>query len=237
VIRRGAFALVLALAIAAPAAVLPAAAAFAEEHEPAAAAAANEQPGAEHGHEAEGEGEHGAALSPGRLALQVLNFAVLVGILVFFGGKAINKALLARHQQLKADLASAAAAREAAQERLRKNEARLAGLEKEIADMRAGIKQEAEVEKTRLIAAAEERAKRMREETAFVIDQQVKEAQATLRREAADGAVRIAEELVRGSFGAEDQRRLTGSFLADVAGGDVTAGPGGGAGAAGGKAG
>jgi F0F1-type ATP synthase membrane subunit b/b' len=64
----------------------------------------------------------------------------------------------------------------------------------------------------------------MREETAFVIDQQVKEAQATLRREAADGAVRIAEEMLRGSFRAEDQQRMTSGFVADVAGGAAAAG-------------
>ena len=51
------------------------------------------------------------------LALQLLNFAVLVFVLVKFGGPAIGKALAARHQQLKADLAAASAARAEAQTR------------------------------------------------------------------------------------------------------------------------
>ena len=49
--------------------------------------------------------EHGAPEIHGKsLALQLLNFAVLVFVLVKFGGPAIGKALAARHQQLKADL-------------------------------------------------------------------------------------------------------------------------------------
>ena len=95
-----------------------------------------------------------------KLALQLLNFGVLLFILIKFGGPAINKALAARHQQLKADLASAAAARAEAEARLAQQEKRLGALEQEIAAMRAGVKAEAEAEKARLIALAEERAKR-----------------------------------------------------------------------------
>ena len=84
--------------------------------------------------------------------------------------------------------------------------------------MRAGIKAEAEVEKAHLIAAAEERAKRLREETAFVIGQQVKEAQVTLRREVADSALRIAEDTLRRGVNAEDQRRMVEGFMSEVVG-------------------
>jgi F-type H+-transporting ATPase subunit b len=144
------------------------------------------------------------------LALQLLNFAVLIFVLVKFGGPAISKALEARHQQLKADLAAAAAARAEA-------ETRLAALEQEIEGIRTGVKAEAEAEKARLIAMAEERAKRIREETTFVLDQQVKEAEERLRREVALAAVTLAEQMVRQSLGAADQQRMVDSFVADVA--------------------
>jgi F-type H+-transporting ATPase subunit b len=168
--------------------------------------------------QAEGHGgEHAPSIDGKTLALQLLNFGVLLFILVKFGGGAINKALLARHQQLKTDLAAAALARSLAEERLKKQEQRMASLEKEIHAIRLGIKQEAEAEKTRLIAAAEERARRIREETAFIIEQQVKEAEASLRREASDGAVKIAEELLRRAMDARDQQRMVETFVADVA--------------------
>jgi F-type H+-transporting ATPase subunit b len=215
--RRGARAWLLALAITWLSA-WPARPALAEAAEPAhevsERGAVGE--GAEHG--GEGTGEHAPGVNGKSLALQLLNFGVLLAILVYFGGRAINQALLARHVQLKAELAAAAAARTQAEQRLRKTEARLTGLELEIAAMRAGIKQEAEVEKQQLIAAAEERAKRVRDETKFAIEQQVKEAQIALRRDVAQQALRVAEEILRRTVDANDQRRLLEGFMNEVAG-------------------
>ena len=89
--------------------------------------------------------------------------------------------------------------------------------ETEIAAMRANIKREAEDEKQRLIATAEARAKSITEETKFLLDQQVKEAEITLRREVAEAAVKIAELLVTKSMNGGDQQRLVDTFVADVA--------------------
>lgn len=186
-------------------------------HEPTGEHAAAEHAGAGEHHAG---GEHEATLDGKKLGLQLLNFGVLVAILVFFGGRAINKALLARHQQMKADLASAAEAKAAAEKRLEKQEARLASLENEIAALVASIKEEAEVEKQRLIAAAEERAKRIQEETRFALGQQVKEAEAQLKREVAEAAVRVAEELLKRSLGGSDQQRLVDAFIHEVAAGN-----------------
>jgi F-type H+-transporting ATPase subunit b len=167
---------------------------------------------AKHEHEAEPEPK----LDVGKLAFQLINFAVLAAILGWFGGRAINKALLARHQQLKADLVAASEARALAEQRAAVQEKRLGTLETEIEAIRAGIKQEAEAEKQRLIATAEERAKRIGDETKFLLDQQVKEAEATLKREVAEAAVKIAEQLVIRSLNSGDQQRLVDTFVADA---------------------
>jgi F-type H+-transporting ATPase subunit b len=152
-----------------------------------------------------------------KLAAQLFNFAALAFILIKFGGPAVSKALTARHQQLKADLAAAAEAKAAAEKRLAVQEKRLSSLEQEIAGIRAGIKHEAEAEKARLIELAEERARRIQEETKFLLDQQVKQAEADLRREAARMAVDMAEQMVKRSFDASDQKRLVDGFVGDVA--------------------
>ena len=73
-------------------------------------------------------------------------------MLVKFGGPAISKALAARHQQLKADLAAASEARAAAEARFEQQEQRLAALEQEIAAIARRHQAEAEAEKARLIA-------------------------------------------------------------------------------------
>ena len=172
----------------------------------------------EHAGQAEeaGHANQVASIDPKKLALQFLNFAVLLFILIKFGGGAINKALAARHQQLKADLASAAELRAIAEANLARQETRLASLETEIADMRRGIKAEAEAEKARLVAAAEERALRIKAETTFLVDQQVRDAEARLRRESADAALKMAEEILRRAIGTADQHRLLDTFVTDV---------------------
>jgi F-type H+-transporting ATPase subunit b len=158
-------------------------------------------------------------IHPKSLALQLINFGVLLFVLIKFGGPAIGKALAERHEQLKAELAAAADARAAALARLEQQDKRLAALEQEIVDIRGSIQQEAEAEKGRLIALAEERARRIRQETSFALEQQVKEAELRLRHEAGLAAVQLAEQLVRGSLNAGDQQRLVDGFVGDVASG------------------
>jgi F-type H+-transporting ATPase subunit b len=194
------------------------------------AAVRADQQGEEHqrageAHETAGEhaagGEHEAPSISGKaLAFQLLNFGVLLFVLIKFGGPPVRKALEARHQQIKSDLASAAEARAAAQARFEQQEKRLAALESEIAAIVAGIKQEAEAEKARLIALAEDRAKRIREESEFIIEQQVKQAEEDLRREVAAAAVALAEQIIRSQLGAGDQQRLIDTFVGDVAAGN-----------------
>jgi len=193
--------------------------AFAQEGEHAAAGEAHEAAGEGHG---EGHGEHGEAheaptLDWGRLGWQILNFGALLFLLVKFGGPPVAKALAARHQQIKSDLASAAETRAAAQARFEQQEKRLASLEQEIATIAASIKQEAEAEKARLIALSEERARRIREESEFIIEQQIKQAEEDLRREVAAAAVALAEKIVRSQMGPGDQQRMIDSFVGDVA--------------------
>ena len=190
--------------------------AFAQEGEHAAAGEAHEAAGEGHG---EGHGEHGEAptLDWGRLGWQILNFGALLFLLVKFGGPPVAKALAARHQQIKSDLASAAETRAAAQARFEQQEKRLASLEQEIATIAASIKQEAEAEKARLIALSEERARRIREESEFIIEQQVKQAEEDLRREVAIAAVALAEKIVRTQMIPADQQRLIDAFVGDIA--------------------
>jgi len=193
--------------------------AFAQEGEHAAAGEAHEAAGEGHG---EGHGEHGEAheaptLDWGRLGWQILNFGALLFLLVKFGGPPVAKALAARHQQIKSDLASAAETRAAAQARFEQQEKRLASLEQEIATIAASIKQEAEAEKARLIALSEERARRIREESEFIIEQHIKQAEEDLRREVAAAAVALAEKIVRSQMGPGDQQRMIDSFVGDIA--------------------
>ncbi len=161
-----------------------------------------------------GAGHHG--IDATKLALQLLNFGVLLFVLIKFGGGAMNKALGARHEQLKQDLEEATALKTAAEGRLAENQGRLANIEREIAAMRASIRQEAELEQSRLVAAAEERAKRVQQETTFLLEQLVKEAEARFRHEVSEAALKVAEDALRRAVTEDDEQRLATSFVADL---------------------
>ncbi|MDX2023186.1 MAG: ATP synthase F0 subunit B [Deltaproteobacteria bacterium] len=166
-------------------------------------------------------GEHGGHGTPSidgkALALQLFNFGVLLFILIKFGGSAINKSLRSRHDKMKADLDEAQRLRAEAETRLKTQEARLANLQQELTDLRQSMKDSAEAEKRRLIEVAEARAQRIEEETRFLLDQQVKQAEQNFKAEVANAAARIAEEIVRRSVNTSDQQRLVSSFVTDIA--------------------
>jgi len=175
------------------------------------------------GHDANAaeHGEH-AGFSGKTFALQLLNFGVLLFLLIWFGGRKMNQSLRARHEQLKGEISEAARLRDEATIKFQAHERRVAELEKEIAALRASLRQDAEREQARLIEGAQERAKRIQEEMRLQLSQQVKEAESILRAEVASASVKLAEELVRKSVNTDDQRRLAREF---VAGFDGPAGP------------
>ena len=193
------------------------------EHPTTEPGTANEHGHAEHGAE---HGEH-AGFSAGTFALQLLNFGVLLFLLIWFGGRAMNKSLRARHEQLKGDIGEAARLRDEATQKFKAQDQRVADLEKEIAALRASIKEDAEREQARLLEGAQERAKRIQDDMRFQLSQQVKEAELLLRAEVASASVKLAEELLRKSLNTDDERRLAREFVAGFAESDGPAGPGG----------
>ena len=179
--------------------------------------AAQGEAAAEHGAGHGAQGEH-SGVDLKTLALQLLNFGLLVFLLVFFAGYfrggLLSKALRSRHDQLKADIESAARQRALAEQRFHEQDVRLANLEQELAALRAAVHEEGERERARLLAAAEEKAKRIQDETRFQLDQQVKEAELRLRAEVASTAVKVADELLKRSVSVDDERRLAQDFAA-----------------------
>lgn len=161
-------------------------------------------------------GEHHATFDPKTFGFQLLNFGVLLFILIKFGGGAANKAFKARHEQMKADMVEANKTRVAADERFKRQEQRLINLEQEIAQMRAAMKKDADNERAKIVASAEERARRIQDDTKFQLDQQVKEAELRFREQVATAALKVAETLLRQQVGPQDDQRLVQGFVNDL---------------------
>ena len=151
------------------------------------------------------------------VGLSWLNFGVLVFILIRFGGPIIRDMLRNRHNTIKKDLDEARTLREQAQSRLTEYEARLNNIEREIADIMAGIKREADAEAQRIIAAAQEAANRMRKDAEFAIAQEGRRLELELRREAAELAVDTARKLLASKMTEADQKKLAETFVREMA--------------------
>ena len=149
--------------------------------------------------------------------LQLVNFGVLLFLLIYFGGRAMNKALRTRHQQLETEVAEAARLRRQAQEKADTQDRRLAELEKEVAMLRSTMREEAAREQARMLAGARERAQRVQDDMRLQLAQQIKAAEMLLRAEVASVSVRLAEQLARKAVDTQDERRLAQELVTGFA--------------------
>ncbi len=139
---------------------------------------------------------------------QLVNFAILVGVLVFFLRKPLASFLKERSELLRKSIGDAARAREEAAAKLSTIEDRLSRLTDEIAGMSRKMDDEADDEARRIRVTAEAEIERVRTQARFAAGQEVKKAREELRREAAGLSIRAAEEIVKRTITPEDQERL-----------------------------
>ena len=166
---------------------------------------------------ASGGGEHhpdsGAQLKD--FGWRVVDFALLVGIMVWALKKANVKGSLAeRQQQIEKNLGEARAAREAAEAKLKEYTEKLEKANQEVDALRAAMLKEAEAEKQRIIAEAQAAAAKVAVQAAQAADQEVLKARTELRIEAA----RLAVELAGGKLGAAVQKADHDRFVQDYLG-------------------
>ncbi|MBI5577404.1 MAG: ATP synthase F0 subunit B [Deltaproteobacteria bacterium] len=156
----------------------------------------------------EAAGGHHGGIPWGDIVKQFVNFAILVGALVYFLKKPLSSFLKERSEMLRKSIEDASRAREEAAAKLAAIETRVAGLAGEIAEMNRKMEAEADDEALRIHAAAQAEIERVRVQAQFSADQEVKKAREELRREAAALATGAAEEIVRKAMTPEDQERL-----------------------------
>lgn len=148
---------------------------------------------------------------------RVVDFAALVVLIVWALKKAdVKGSLAARREGIAKALNEAVVARENAERKFAEYNERLARANQEVDEIYAAIKREGELEKERIIAEAKASAEKIREQANLAAQQEVARARAELQGEAAQLAVRIAEQTLREKITKEDQDRLVGEYLTKV---------------------
>ena len=170
---------------------------------------------------AEESGAHpggGVHIPWGEILKQAINLLILAGVLVYFLRKPLSSFLKERSELLRKAIDDAAKARAEAAEKLAAIEARTAKLADEIAGMNAKMDVEAAAEARRLQETVVVEISRIRTQSEFTGEQEVKKAREELRREASVLTARAAEELVRKTLSPEDQERLVRENIEKIEG-------------------
>lgn len=170
------------------------------------------------------ESDHGAAGEHGEFSLASLlanrefqgtlvNFIVLVGLLVWVIRKKGNPALAARRAEVEKELEEARRLRAEAEKRHLETANRLEKLDQEMVQIRGEMIKAGEAERDRIVEQAEEKAARLRKDTSFLIEQQIKQLRKELLQEAANAAIVAAQELLQERTTDADQDQLAEAYL------------------------
>jgi F-type H+-transporting ATPase subunit b len=197
----------LAFAICATA---PAGVAFAEEEEHAVAEEAEAEA---EGHD---DGHHGPFYKTATFWAAVINFSLLLLVLRRLASKPLANYLADRRCVMERSIQEAAEMRKKAEALHQEYSARLAQLDTELKKLREDIARAAKEDEARIVADAEETARRLRKETESLIDQHAKALTAGIRRDVVEAAVSSAEQILRSALGDNDQQRLADGFKQNV---------------------
>jgi len=159
-------------------------------------------------------GGHGGGMRD--LLFSVLNFALLIGVLIYFARKPITDFFADRRRRIQQELKAAADLQTEAEARYAKWQRRLMDLESELASIRETARERAAAERKHILADATATAERIRRDAIAAVDQELLRARAQLRREAADLALELASEALQRQVTSADQDRLLDEFVATI---------------------
>lgn len=159
-----------------------------------------------------GEAEGGAAT----VAWEVFNLVLLIFVLFLAARRPVGAYLAERKAGVEQNIQGAEDVLKEAEARLAQWNARAAGLEHEVADIKSKAHAAAAQEAQRIVAEAEGIAQRIRAEAGAAVERETYRGRMALRREAADLAVEMAEKLLREEVTDADRARLVEEFVGRV---------------------
>jgi len=150
------------------------------------------------------------------LLWRTLNFAALVIILVKFLAKPIANGLRSRRMSIVEKFENLEGRRSEAENSYKGFEEKLARIEDEINEIISTAQDQAKLEKEKIIADAHRAAGDIKRQAEMAVQYELAAAKLLLRREVADQAVLIAEELIRKNLKKDDQVKLIEDYLDKV---------------------
>lgn len=150
------------------------------------------------------------------LAIQVVNFLVLLFILWKLLYKPLVAKMEERTQAIKKSLEEAQAARAETERQRQQHAAQIQAAMAEAQSIRATALKEAGEEQRRLVEGARAEAAKLVASAKSEMEQDIRRARQQLRQEVGDLAVQIAERLIKKSLRDEDHHRIVQEALSRV---------------------
>ena len=157
---------------------------------------------------------------PGFELWKFVNLAIFVAALVFLLTRKVRlgEIFKARREDIKRELAKAQEERDAALQKLKEVEERLARLDTEVTSIKEQSAREAMEERERIARSTETEIARLSEQALREIESAGKVARKDLRRYTAEQSARLAEEIVRREIKPEDDARLIRNNIEELGG-------------------
>jgi F-type H+-transporting ATPase subunit b len=184
------------------------------QHEPATQAPASAEAGQHEASHEKSEAEHGSGWFA--VIAKTFNFAVLVGVLVYFLREPLTGYLNSRITRVREDLVTAAETRETASRQLAEIDSKLKALPGELETLKRRGAEEIVAERERIEHAAAAERERLLEHTRREIDLRLRVARRELVEFAATLAVTVASDRIKGSMTPADQARLVDRYAAQL---------------------
>ncbi len=147
-----------------------------------------------------------------------LNFALVFGGLGYFLAKKAPALFASRVEKIVASITEAGHAKEGAERRLREAEEKLAGIEREIGDLREQAKRHADSEAERIRALTRQEAKKIERAAQAEIQAAARAGRLQLKSQGARLAIERADALLRKEITPQSDATIFHSFLTDLEG-------------------
>jgi F-type H+-transporting ATPase subunit b len=147
---------------------------------------------------------------------QTVSFVLLVTLLTVLLKKPLRAFLGKRRDDIKTSLEQAAKKEGEAGNLFADWEKKIQVMEQEIAELKAKISLEGEIERKRILDRAQEEGDRIRKQAQVVADQEFSKARADLKKEMIDLSVEFAERVLQEMTQPADQERLVKEYIGKV---------------------
>jgi F-type H+-transporting ATPase subunit b len=150
------------------------------------------------------------------MMFHAINLAILLFIIIKFGGPQVSAALQVRSDEVSKDIVEAKALFDEAEVMLAEIDARVAGFEAQAEGLLADYTSLGEAERDRIIAEATAEAERIRSEAHLVAENEATRARAALESEIVDKAVQAAEAIIQEQLTTDDHHRLVTDYFGQL---------------------